>query len=323
MIRIFISHSSTDDGFCQKLAEDLRCLGYDPWLDKDKISVGQSIPVEISRALEACRYLIIVLSDQAVKSKWVETEWAAKLWQEIDRAQIAVLPVLKDKCQIPAILKPKRYADFTDNYAVGLVQLTSSMSRTVPNDQTAPIEMLARASDDTGEIAALLERVQSRKDSVSECLAAAINIAQRENAVDLLSFCKRELGGYERFEQEELKKLGAEYRLVQVYISTKAAVNRQYVGWQTTEDVMEFLRTDDDFYPRKLFISYPISNIERQISTDPRTMLLHFSLKIGDFLSDAKDPEAPVNGYAQPGSLAGIVDAVRSELTTRLIALLP
>jgi hypothetical protein len=48
------------------------------------IRVGESIPTKINQGIEQSDVLIVVLSEHAVASHWVEREWQAKYWREVD-----------------------------------------------------------------------------------------------------------------------------------------------------------------------------------------------------------------------------------------------
>lgn len=120
---IFLSHSSKDAQFAKWLAVDLANVGHSVWLDKWKIRVGDSIPVKISQGINACDARMVVLSEDAVASRWVENEWQAKYWDEITEGRVMVLPILYKACMIPTLLKTKKYADFTEDYNTALESL--------------------------------------------------------------------------------------------------------------------------------------------------------------------------------------------------------
>jgi hypothetical protein len=121
--KVFISHSSKDKQFARWLAVDLANRGHQPWLDEWEIIVGESIPTKISDGIEGSDVVIVVLSENAITSKWVENEWQAKYWDEIKEGQVKVLPILLKPCEIPTLLKTKKYADFTGDHAKGLNDL--------------------------------------------------------------------------------------------------------------------------------------------------------------------------------------------------------
>jgi len=127
MARIFISHTSADKDFVRQLAEDLKLLGHQPWLDEWEIRVGECIVSRIQQGLEDCDYTVIVLSPNAIQSGWVEKEWKASYWNEIQERRVVILPVMLKDCDVPALLKTKKYADFRTRYPLGLAQLTQAI----------------------------------------------------------------------------------------------------------------------------------------------------------------------------------------------------
>jgi len=125
--KVFISHSSLDKPFAKILCMDLEANGYVPWLDEWDIKVGESIPERISNGLEEADFVIVILSENAISSKWVEREWQTKYWNEIQHGRIHVLPLLLKDCKIPELLKTKKYADFRENFNIGLRDLLAGL----------------------------------------------------------------------------------------------------------------------------------------------------------------------------------------------------
>lgn len=126
--RVFISHSSKDKQFATWLSVDLASHGHQPWLDEWKIKAGQSIVKAISDGLDQCDFVIVVLSENAIQSRWVEKEWHEKYWDEVAIGNIIVVPALLRQCDIPTFLKTKKYADFTDSYNDGLEDILVALS---------------------------------------------------------------------------------------------------------------------------------------------------------------------------------------------------
>jgi hypothetical protein len=128
-VKIFISHSSRDKQFATWLSTDLKASGHTPWFDEWDICVGESIPEKISDGLSSADFIIVVLSNNSIKSKWVEREWHAKYWSEIEKNRTIVLPLLIEDCSIPELLKTKKYADFRSNYNDGLEDVLFAVDR--------------------------------------------------------------------------------------------------------------------------------------------------------------------------------------------------
>lgn len=131
--KIFISHSSKDKKFATWLGTDLKASGHTPWFDEWDICVGESIPEKISNGLSDANFIVVVLSSNSIKSKWVEREWHTKYWSEIEKNQTIVLPLLIEDCDIPELLKTKKYADFRWNYNDGLEDVLHAIDRLLNN----------------------------------------------------------------------------------------------------------------------------------------------------------------------------------------------
>ena len=155
MASVFISHSSVDKAFAVRLAEDLDRLGHRPWLDEWEIRVGECIVSKVNKGIEDSDYVVIVLSVSSVMSGWVEKEWKAKYWSEIDAQKPLVLPVVIESCEIPALLRTKKYADFLSSYSVGFVELTKALGTESLRERKTlqPTEFAATPSENTQKTA--------------------------------------------------------------------------------------------------------------------------------------------------------------------------
>ncbi|MFI5388040.1 MAG: toll/interleukin-1 receptor domain-containing protein, partial [Fimbriimonadales bacterium] len=222
--RIFISHSSTDKAIARQLANDLRDLGHEPWLDEYAIRVGESIPDKIEKGLQDAEFVVVLLTPDAVRSGWVDREWKAKYWDEVSAGRVMVLPALVRDSEIPLLLRPKKYADLR-NYATGLVQLMGAINPVAPSMVGPPSELKARPAAD--EIAELVAKVQSRSAPLSQCFAEALQLAIKLNNQPLQSLCGHELRGWDAdTHPDDTPK----YRKVEMFLSP-VQVNMNYLGF--------------------------------------------------------------------------------------------
>ncbi|MBP3618911.1 MAG: toll/interleukin-1 receptor domain-containing protein [Lachnospiraceae bacterium] len=125
MSTIFLSHTSVDKPFVEKLAKDLKNLGINVWYDKYQIKVGESILWKIDEGIKESEYLGIVISQEALKSEWVKTEITAAWQKQIERKGKFILPIYYRECEIPLFLQGIKYADFRKDYKKGLEDLIS------------------------------------------------------------------------------------------------------------------------------------------------------------------------------------------------------
>ena len=184
MATVFISHSSKDDGFANDLSQDLRLIGYTPWIDQMDVLPGESIISSIEKGLSKANVVLVVLSEQSMSSGWVETEWKEKFWETITSQKIRVIPVLKERVTLPLFLRTLRYADFTASYAVGFAVLCLTLrplrSQVPPDvldrDFLHAIEYAARTSHDDHIRLACAHTIWSfRPDRAKPILEDALN----------------------------------------------------------------------------------------------------------------------------------------------------
>jgi hypothetical protein len=125
----FLSHSSKDKAFVRQLAADLARAGIDVWLDEQRILVGDSIAEKIGQGLAQSDFFVIALSENSVGSTWVQKELNNALIQEVERREVTVLPIKLSECEIPPLLRDKKYADFSKSYKDGLQDLINTMTQ--------------------------------------------------------------------------------------------------------------------------------------------------------------------------------------------------
>src|SRR5258708_2073822 len=73
MSEIFVSYARADATAVQAVATALRALGYDVWLDDD-LPAHRAFSEVIEEQLRAAGAVVVVWSEDAVKSEWVQAE---------------------------------------------------------------------------------------------------------------------------------------------------------------------------------------------------------------------------------------------------------
>ncbi|MEB4782780.1 toll/interleukin-1 receptor domain-containing protein [Paenibacillus jamilae] len=127
---IFLSHTSIDKPFVEKLARDLKRIGVNVWFDKWEIKMGESITWRIEEGIReneylGIEYLGIVLSPEALNSEWVKSELGAAWAKQMQLRKVFVLPIYYRECSIPLFLSDRKFADFRTNYEQGFSELAS------------------------------------------------------------------------------------------------------------------------------------------------------------------------------------------------------
>ncbi len=124
---LFICHASEDKSFVDRLVRELDRMALYAWYDKREILVGDSIVDKINNALACADFLVAILSPQSAAKPWVVRELGSSLMRQLSDDGIIVLPVLLDKCELPALLSDIKFADFTSSFEEGLKDLVASI----------------------------------------------------------------------------------------------------------------------------------------------------------------------------------------------------
>ncbi len=126
---IFLSHNYKDKDFVRRLARDLDCHGLRVWLDEAELKIGDSLIEKIRDGIDGVNYVAVIISENSIKSRWVQKEIDVAMNLEINEQDIKVLPLMLERCELPGFLLGKFYADFTseDKYISSLELLTNTM----------------------------------------------------------------------------------------------------------------------------------------------------------------------------------------------------
>jgi len=73
MGHIFISYSHKDTTYAHGLADHLRNMGFDIWMD-ERLDYGSQWPLEIQKQLDACAAFILIMTPRSFASDWVQSE---------------------------------------------------------------------------------------------------------------------------------------------------------------------------------------------------------------------------------------------------------
>jgi hypothetical protein len=112
-MKVFISHSSSDNRFVRTLKEDLNENGIQTWFDEDELDLGDALADKLELALEDSSHFIIVLSKASVNSDWVKFELEKALKQKNSALLQKIIPVKYGDCEVPTSLDKLIYADLS------------------------------------------------------------------------------------------------------------------------------------------------------------------------------------------------------------------
>lgn len=118
---IFISNSSKDQEFAERLYSDLQSNGIRCWFAPKDLKSGERFRTTIDETIQVTDKLLLVLSESSIKSQWVEKEVETALEREVELQKIILLPIRVDDAVInintgwPADIRRTRHiGDFTN-----------------------------------------------------------------------------------------------------------------------------------------------------------------------------------------------------------------
>ncbi len=131
----FISFSSKDQAFAERLHADLQQKGVRCWFAPHDLKIGDNIHARIDESIRLYDKLLLVLSEHALTSSWVEREVATALEKEQQQGQRVLFPIRLDETVMQTnqawaadIRRRKHIGDFTkwkqhDDYQQAFDQL--------------------------------------------------------------------------------------------------------------------------------------------------------------------------------------------------------
>jgi TIR domain len=92
----FISYSSKDEDFANRLHADLQNKGVRCWFAPDDMKIGAKIRDTIDDAIRLRDKVLLVLSEASIASDWVEDEVDKAFEEERQRGGVVLFPVRVD-----------------------------------------------------------------------------------------------------------------------------------------------------------------------------------------------------------------------------------
>src|SRR5215207_6537015 len=103
--RVFISHASQDRAAVEALAAALRERGIDVWLDSWEIGPNADIVREINEGLAKATAGVVVFSQHALDSKWVQAEQRYLMYASIQEGKPLVPVTLGNDAWVLPLLR--------------------------------------------------------------------------------------------------------------------------------------------------------------------------------------------------------------------------
>src|SRR5215211_4162906 len=130
-LKVFISYAREDAEAANRLYNDMKMAGLDPWLDTQSLLGGQNWKIAIRGAIKNSRYFVPLLSSNTVeKVGYIQKELkeALEVLDEFPQSKIFVIPVRINECKInDEKLKELHIIDLFLNWKDGIEKILRSM----------------------------------------------------------------------------------------------------------------------------------------------------------------------------------------------------
>jgi hypothetical protein len=96
----FISYSSRNQDFAERLYADLQSNGVRCWYAPEDMKIGDRFRVRIDESIQTHDKLLLILSKDSVESQWVEKEVETAMERERERKETVLFPINLDDAVI-------------------------------------------------------------------------------------------------------------------------------------------------------------------------------------------------------------------------------
>ncbi len=122
MTKIYISYQRSDKEIARQIADGLRALGHQVFIDIDALSVGQNWRAALSDSLRNSDVVVSLLSEASAKSQYVFSELgAARAYAETTGATL-LIPVLLDEIPVPSPIADRQAIVAPDRNVSAIVE---------------------------------------------------------------------------------------------------------------------------------------------------------------------------------------------------------
>ena len=111
---IFLSHSSVDKEFTDKLHGLLELSGFHVWYDEKRLMGSTQLLSGLPKYIDDSEAFIVVLSQNSCKSSWVQDEYGYARGL-MDKGELkTIIPIVIDDCEIPGFYNNYKWIDCKD-----------------------------------------------------------------------------------------------------------------------------------------------------------------------------------------------------------------
>jgi SAM-dependent methyltransferase len=181
--KVFLSYARVDADrkFVSDLYRRLKQDGIDCFFDEVWLAPGANFVLQISEAVEKCNYLVMVMSRAYFSARFAPSEWSAVLAGDPKNERGRLVPLLREDCELPALIKPLLFIDVrsAETFEQSYARIWQRVGRLEPND----IEERSREIDE-------LFRQDKAEQAVKRSLDFARDFAKQREPINRFTAIK-------------------------------------------------------------------------------------------------------------------------------------
>lgn len=101
---IFISYAHQDSDKAKFFSEHCKKNGFNTWLDEEKLVSGEKWSEKIEQAIKSSNVALVIISNNALSSKWVNREWSSICEEKWNRPNFKIIPINFENSKLPPFL---------------------------------------------------------------------------------------------------------------------------------------------------------------------------------------------------------------------------
>jgi TIR domain len=339
---VALSFAGEERNYVERVATALAARGVPTFYDGlEEVDLwGKDLYTHLAEVYgKQARFTVMFISKHYVQKMWTNHERRAAQDRAIQESREYILPARFDDTVVPGVLSTTAYIDIramapdalADLIARKVASANAGPGPTGPREaasgsSTAPAAAMPAAGAAASTAAhrddarALLAKVQNPAVPLAQCLAEALALAHRAGDASFEEFCAAELGGVTPDPNVDPAKFA--YRTVEAYCGFDQ-INPRFAGWGgDPNQLLAYMKSDTEhFFTTRIVFPQPVAEIQRRAGERTSTSLMTMTRRAGDLNPASSTPDAPIYCVLRGDGFNRILDAIRAELTRRLLTL--
>jgi hypothetical protein len=126
MSSVFISHAGPDSAKASAVADLLGKASMQVRFDREELRLGDTFLRFMESALSASDYCLLLWSQNAARTPWVQLEWEAALYRSVQERRSFLLLARLDEAPVPALLGPRLRVELFPDLQPGVAQIIAT-----------------------------------------------------------------------------------------------------------------------------------------------------------------------------------------------------